>query len=119
MYKYTYKSRGFSIGCQPKDFEKATQENERFETIYYNRKLTDEEISEYELIDLNNQEENKMKLKDLLATTTDYISVNEMYECLAFGKRNNKDVLRYADYNVLEIIVEREAIDHNWEYVLN
>lgn len=53
MKKYTYKTRGFSIGCQPKDFEKVVQEEERFETLYYNRELTAQEINEYELIDLN------------------------------------------------------------------
>ena len=58
MYKYTYRARGFSLGCQPKDFEKAVQEKERFETVYYDRELTSTEIEEYELIDLNNKEEN-------------------------------------------------------------
>lgn len=58
MKKYTYRTRGFSIGCQPKDFVKAVQENERFETVYYNRELTSQEIEEYELIDLNNNDNN-------------------------------------------------------------
>jgi hypothetical protein len=53
-YKYTYKSRGFSPGCQPKDFVKAENEKDfKFEVLTYNRKLTDCEINEFELIDLN------------------------------------------------------------------
>ena len=52
-YKYTYRTRGFSIGCQPDDFVKFEQGKHKFETITYNRKLTEKEIFEYELIDLN------------------------------------------------------------------
>ena len=52
MYKYTYKFRGLSIGCQPKGFIKWDHDlGDKFETIYYNRKLTAEEIKEYELIE--------------------------------------------------------------------
>ena len=53
MYKYTYRTRGLSIGNQPKDFTDFEQEEYEYETIYYDRKLTAEEIEEYELIDLN------------------------------------------------------------------
>lgn len=52
-YKYTYRTRGFSIGCQPEDFKSFKQEDQKFETVYYDRELTAEEIEEYELIDLN------------------------------------------------------------------
>lgn len=53
MFKYTYRTRGFSIGCQPKDFIKFEEGEHKFETIYYDRELTKKEIEEYELIDLN------------------------------------------------------------------
>ena len=53
MNKYTYRTRGFSIGCQPRGFAKVEQEEHKFETIYYERELTKKEIEEYELIDLN------------------------------------------------------------------
>ena len=53
MYKYTYRTRGLSPWCQPKDFIKWEQGEYEFETIYYDRKLTDKEIDDYELIDLN------------------------------------------------------------------
>lgn len=56
MFKYTYKTRGFSIGCQPKDVIKFEQEEHKFETIYYDRKLSLKEIEEYELIDLNEKD---------------------------------------------------------------
>lgn len=56
MYKYTYKTRGFSIGCQPKDFIKFEKEGHKFETIYYDRKLSLKEIEGYELIDLNEKD---------------------------------------------------------------
>lgn len=54
MYKYTYLNRGYSLGCQPsKGLIKAVQENYKFETIYYDRPLTTNELDEYELIDVN------------------------------------------------------------------
>jgi len=55
-YKYTYKYRGYSIGCQPKEgFIKYVprESGMSYGTIFYNRTLTVEEIEEYELIDLN------------------------------------------------------------------
>ena len=40
------------MGCQPKDFIKWEHDlGDKFETIYYNRELTAEEIKEYELIE--------------------------------------------------------------------
>lgn len=59
MYKYTYRTRGFSIGCQPRGFVKVEQEEHKFETIYYNRELTKKEIKQYELIDLNKKKDGK------------------------------------------------------------
>ena len=61
-FKYTYKTRGFSIGCQPKDFIKFEEGEHKFETIYYDRELTKKEIEEYELIDLNDKKQNKYKI---------------------------------------------------------
>ncbi len=52
MYAYTYRTRGFSIGCQPKGVIKWEVGEYKFETIYYDRILTDDEITEYELIAL-------------------------------------------------------------------
>lgn len=54
-YKYTYKTRGFSPGCQPKDgFIKFENDiNHEFGVIKYNRPLTSEEIENYELVNLN------------------------------------------------------------------
>lgn len=55
MYKYTYRLRGFSIGCQPMNgfLEWRTEKAYKYEVIIYNRELTKEEIENYELIDLN------------------------------------------------------------------
>jgi hypothetical protein len=54
-YKYTYKFRGFSLYCQPtKGFiRKENNKNYKFEIIVYDRKLTENEINEYELIELS------------------------------------------------------------------
>lgn len=48
-YWYTYKLRGYSIGCQPKGVIQV-KENQPYELIAYSRQLTDEEIEEYELV---------------------------------------------------------------------
>ena len=60
LYKYGMKLRGFSIGCQPKQgFVERQDDNtgEYYDIIVYDRKLTDEEITKFELVDLNEQED--------------------------------------------------------------
>ena len=50
-HRYTYKFRGVGLGCQPKgflDWQNIT--GYKYEVITYDRELTEEEISEYELI---------------------------------------------------------------------
>lgn len=53
LYKYGMKARGFSIGCQPggvKNYEDVSKlETGYWSYIYYDRKLTDEELQKYEL----------------------------------------------------------------------
>jgi hypothetical protein len=69
-YKYTYKLRGFSIGCQPSNkFLRWLDDGLKFETIFYDRELSKKEIEHYELIDLNrneiyNDKKNKVYAKD-------------------------------------------------------
>lgn len=64
FYKYTYKYRGFSIGCQPKQgfVEFIEDKTYEYEVIIYNRELTAKEIEDYELIDLNVEQEKEIKL---------------------------------------------------------
>jgi len=53
MNKYTYRLRGLSPGCQPRGFlnwEKI--KGYKYEVITYDRRLTNKEIKEYELIEL-------------------------------------------------------------------
>ncbi|MGH0831291.1 hypothetical protein ACQVTX_23735 [Bacillus pretiosus] len=49
LYWYTYRLRGFSLGCQPKDFAWQDSSIGRFGAIIYERELTEKEISDYEL----------------------------------------------------------------------
>lgn len=49
IYWYTYRLRGFSIGCQPSGFIKHDDSIGRHGAVAYDRELTEEEISEYEL----------------------------------------------------------------------
>lgn len=51
-YKYGMRLRGFSIGCQPKDgfVERQDDPSGRYyDILVYNRKLTEKELSDYEL----------------------------------------------------------------------
>ncbi len=53
MHKYGMKYRGFSIGCQPmKGFVKRLDDMglKYHDILIYDRKLTDEELKEYELV---------------------------------------------------------------------
>lgn len=49
LYWYTYRLRGFSLGCQPKDFAWQDSSIGKFGAIIYERELTKKEISDYEL----------------------------------------------------------------------
>lgn len=55
MYQYTYRFRGFSIGCQPMQglIEHKDVDGYKYGILYYNRQLSQVEIDNYELIDLN------------------------------------------------------------------
>lgn len=49
VYWYEYLYRGFSPGCQPEGFIDRDESKGRFGWIAYERKLTEKEISDYEL----------------------------------------------------------------------
>lgn len=53
MKKYGMKLRGCSIGCQPKGFVKFEDTDKKvtgyYSILYYDRKLTKEEIKKYDL----------------------------------------------------------------------
>lgn len=50
MHKYGMRLRGYSPGCQPMDGLVEVMDDKRYWNILiYNRKLTDQEVSDYEL----------------------------------------------------------------------
>lgn len=52
MFKYGMRLRGFSIGCQPMKgfYERQDDDSRKYHDILiYERKLTDEELMDYEL----------------------------------------------------------------------
>lgn len=49
MYWYEYRLRGFSLGCQPRDFVDVNHEHGKWGAVAYSRELTDEEVDRYEL----------------------------------------------------------------------
>ena len=61
MYKYGMRLRGFSIGCQPSKGSVDAMPDESgkyWDFLIYNRKLTDKEVSDYELDYLGETDEN-------------------------------------------------------------
>ena len=57
-YKYGMRLRGFSIGCQPKKglIERMDDPSGRYyDILTYDRQLTEKELEDYELDDLNNE----------------------------------------------------------------
>ena len=96
MFKYTYRTRGFSIGCQPKDVIKFEQEEHKFETIYYDRELTKKEIEEYELIDLNDNSKNKYKvnIEEVLSKTIEIEAETELEALeIALEQYKNEEII--------------------------
>lgn len=57
MKKYWYELlfRGISPGCQPKGFVDVDHNSGKFGIVAYNRKLSEEEVTEYELRFLKNE----------------------------------------------------------------
>ena len=108
MFKYTYKTRGFSIGCQPKGFVEVKQEEHEFETLYYDRELTKEEIEEFELIDLNtnNQKKYKINIKEILSRTIEIEAENELEALEIVLEQYNQEeiILDDSDYSGHPII---------------
>lgn len=51
VYKYGMRLRGFSIGCQPMNGLLTAEDGdgEYYSYLYYERKLTDKELEDYEL----------------------------------------------------------------------
>ena len=52
IYIYGMKERGFSPGCQPKDGfggHIKSHDPRYYDILYYERKLTDKEVNDYEL----------------------------------------------------------------------
>lgn len=51
FYKYGMRLRGFSIDCQPRNvYKRVDDETGKYhDIIIYTRKLTDKEVSDYEL----------------------------------------------------------------------
>ena len=96
MFKYTYRTRGFSIGCQPKVFIKFEEGEHEFETIYYDRKLTKKEIEEYELIDLNDNSKNKYKvnIEEVLSKTIEIEAETELEALeIALEQYKNEEII--------------------------
>ena len=96
MFKYTYRTRGFSIGCQPKGFIKFEEGEHEFETIYYDRKLTKKEIEEYELIDLNDNSKNKYKvnIEEVLSKTIEIEAETELEALeIALEQYKNEEII--------------------------
>lgn len=51
MYRYGMKYRGFSPACQPMDgLVERIDSDEYYDELIYNRRLTDAELAQYELV---------------------------------------------------------------------
>lgn len=60
MYKYGMRLRGFSLGCQPMNGfqERRDDPSDRYyDVLVYNRELTDQELRDYELDYLGEENE--------------------------------------------------------------
>lgn len=77
LYKYYLNARPVSPGAQPRDFIRFDEEDKggRYGAIYYNRKLSEEEIKEYELTPDNVN----LSLSDNFAFSYERISNNNYF----------------------------------------
>lgn len=115
-YLYTLKYRGVSPGCQPSDFVRFYNDNKHtYEVLVYDRELTDDEIANYELIDLNEKhqerghsKENKIKyIKAISDINVTSIMKDSDRGNMYRGKVSDKKLDQYID-NIKERIAEAE-----------
>ena len=52
IYTYEYLYRGFSFGCQPRGFIDHDDSYGRFGSVSYDRKLTEKDLEEFELVEV-------------------------------------------------------------------
>ena len=121
-YRYGMRLRGYSIGCQPEDVKivETDSTGRYYDILTYNRELTDKEIKEYELDDLN-----------LIDRIQDALFINNTYQTLdreAYELKKKYEELfkqceeEYEDYSVdkegasREDLKELEKIENNYAH---
>ncbi|WP_242289168.1 MULTISPECIES: hypothetical protein [unclassified Bacillus cereus group] len=77
LYWYAYRLRGFSPSCQPKGFIDRNDDYGRFGSIAYDRPLTEQELSDYELDEINEGKQMGIQLTCLLNKDSKSISEEE------------------------------------------
>ncbi|WP_235190051.1 hypothetical protein [Bacillus gaemokensis] len=111
MYWYEYRLRGFSLGCQPKDFVDVNHEHGRFGAVAYNRELTDEEVERYELTKIE-PKENKLKvLAKEMVWVNDELDKENLYEW------DRDEFKKKADEIQMKVISGNYSIDLFIQYM--
>ena len=90
-YRYGMRLRGYSIGCQPEDVKivETDSTGRYYDILTYNRELTDKEIKEYELDDLNLID----RIQDALFINNTYQTLDrEAYELKKKYENKQKDI---------------------------
>lgn len=110
-YWYKYRLRGFSLGCQPKDFVEVDHEHGKWGAVAYNRPLTDKEISDHELNDMNRKPNRLKELAKDLVSIQDKLSKENLFEW-------DKDELgKEADRIRDKVLAEGHSVDSFVQYM--
>ncbi|MFJ8528382.1 hypothetical protein [Bacillus sp. NPDC094106] len=83
LYWYAYRLRGCAPGCQPKGFVDRNDAYGKFGSIAYDRPLTEQEISDYELDEITEGKQMGIQLNCLLNNGDKSISEDEKDEFLS------------------------------------
>ena len=118
LYTYSYKLRGFSLGCQPSGFVSHNDNLDKLGTVTYNKELTDNQINDYELvpyknnkIELNNNDIYYINESNYTDNQKEYI---ETYQELLNYKNDDDDIL---DNDILDELYDNR---HSfWIKVIN
>ena len=113
-YRYGMRMRGFSIGCQPKKGlvrREDDSSDKYYDILVYDRPLTDEEVSGYEL--------DEIKEKHAMAKTKTSTAVKRRYNEKTYSRvvvYLHKDVVarfkdKCAETGTTQASVVREAIE--------
>ncbi|HHB2481370.1 TPA: hypothetical protein ACORDH_002821 [Bacillus cereus] len=93
-YWYEYRLRGCSLGAQPKGFIEVNHEHGKWGAVAYDRPLTQKELIDYELNDMNKTTNRLKELAKEMVWIQDEMGSGKLYELEEDELREHSDKIK-------------------------